>query len=174
MAKCKSCSKKARYSVGALGMGEIPTRSIMAAAGGAAAAMIVDPMLAKIPVGKDATTGETVFQKNPLLRRAIELGLGVVMSAQDNMDVSAAGIGMAAYAAANIIGSFLPANMISGIAGSGDYQLGSGPYNIYGNDYNYAVAGAYNRYVGLDGSETNPMAIYGDEMMLEEEEIDVV
>jgi hypothetical protein len=173
MAKCKSCSRK-KSKIGALGMGEVPTRSIMAAAGGAAAAMLVDPLIAKIPVGKDAA-GENVFQKNPLLRNAIQLGLGIVMSAQDNTDVAAAGIGMSAFAAAKIVGSFLPEGGIFGIHGSGDYQLGSGPYNIYGNDYNYAVAGNYGNYVGLDGSETDPMAIYGDpEMMYSDEEIDVV
>lgn len=115
---CKSCQKKMRrmsrrqnqHEVGAFDTSAIPVRAIAMGAAGALVAKLADNPLKMIPVA--------AFQNNAVIRDATKLGLGVVMTMQQNEDVVNAGVGMAAYAATRVLGSFLPANLQDNAAGA--------------------------------------------------------
>lgn len=167
---CKSCNgRKKHASVGMVDFDSLNFQSLAMAAVGALAAKMVEPQLQKIPV--------QAIQENPVLRDAIKLGAGVVLAAMENEYAQPIGVGMVAYAAANMISSFLPATeetaaRMSGIYGSGRYQVGSGPVNIAGASYagtstfaSLSGTGGYD-----DGMGTSPDAIisgYDDDMEFE-------
>lgn len=176
MAKCKSCARKRRKNtVGALSADKIPTEALLAGVVGALAAKVVDGPLSQIPVA--------AFQQ-PIVRDGIKLGLGIVMTMMDNEMIANAGLGMATYTGARIVGSFLPTNLndngsvsgvggLTGIFGSGRYQVGSGPVNIAGargGQIPYAGSASFESMSGTggydDGLVTAPDKIYGmdDEM----------
>lgn len=166
---CKSCQKKMRrmsrhqnqYEVGAFDASAIPVRAIAMGAAGALVAKLADNPLKMIPVA--------AFQNNAVVRDATKLGLGVVMTMQGNEDVVNAGVGMAAYAATRVLGSFLPANLQDGAAGASVAGVwrngypGSRPEFIAGPQYDQMdlemmddVSGLYRS--GQVGSDPNFIA----------------
>lgn len=169
--KCKSCNgRRKQAAVGMLDFDSLNFQNLAMAAVGALAAKMVEPQLQKIPV--------QAIQENPVLRDAIKLGAGVVLAAMENEYAQPIGVGMVAYSAANLISSFLPTAQadgarMSGIYGSGRYQVGSGPVNIAGAS-SYAGTSTFASLSGTggydDGMGTSPDAIisgYDDDMEFE-------
>lgn len=168
---CKACSmakrmkmrKKSRsgvYGIGRKKMGAIPTQQLLAMGVGALAAKYADLLLVQIPV--------QMVQDNKQLRDGVKTALGVFMSMQKNEMVANAGLGMAAFGAANLIGSFIPTATIDpdnatvrGISGSGRYDIGTGPVQMgyLGPQPNYQTVSGINAW---DGIGTEPDMIAGN------------
>ena len=168
---CKACSMAKRmksrrrvrrgvYGIGRTKMGAIPTQQLLAMGVGALAAKYADLLLVQIPV--------QMVQDNKQLRDGVKTALGVFMSMQKNEMVANAGLGMAAFGAANLLGSFIPAASVDpnnvtirGIGGSGRYDIGTGPVQMgyLGPQPNYQTVSGINAW---DGIGTEPDMIAGN------------
>jgi hypothetical protein len=148
-------SKKGVFGVGKIG--SIPTEQILAMGAGALTAKIADPLLNKIPL--------KAIQDNQLLKDGIKAGLGVFMAMQKDSMIANAGLGMTAYAVASAVGGFIPADLFGGgdtasrLAGTGRYQIGTGPSFLAGSRQAY-VAGTQAGTYGL-GTQPEMLAGYG-------------
>jgi len=95
MAKCKACANKS----GMYGLSDINVNLLAGAAVGALAAQKAAPMLLdKIEL----------FQTNSMLKNAVVIAAGVVLSGMEGDLIQGIGLGMAADGAAKLVGDYLP------------------------------------------------------------------
>lgn len=160
---CKICAKmaglinrkkggKRRRKKGSrmFGVGALPVAQLLTMAAGAlVAAKFADPLLSKIPV--------KAIQDNQKIKDGLKTALGIGLTFIKNEYAVNAGLGMAAYGVANLVGGLIPA--ISGISGTGAYEIGTGPtfMGALGQQSNYL-----NGIERWDGIGTEPDMISGD------------
>jgi len=146
MAKCKACQNQ---NSGIYGLGDVNITIIAAAAAGALVSKKVAPMV---------LDRVEFLATNPLLKSGIKIGLGVVLAGMEGDAVQGLGIGMAADAAGELIGQYLPMGdaavtgvpSSSAIAPQNQYSLGTRPtFNI----------GAQNSMAKMDWQDSMPDTI---------------
>jgi hypothetical protein len=160
---CKICAKMAglkrrrkggkrgRKRGGMYGVGAVPvTQLLTMAAGALVAAKFADPLLNKIPVKQ--------IQDNQKIKDGLKAALGVGLTFIKNEYAVNAGLGMAAFGIANLIGGLIPTTEL-GMSGTGSYEIGTGPtfMGALGPQANYL-----NGIERWDGIGTEPDMIAGD------------
>jgi hypothetical protein len=160
---CKICAKMAGYRKnrkkmgkrrgrkrgGMYGVGAVPvTQLLTMGAGALVAAKFADGLLNKIPV--------KMIQDNQKVKDGVKAALGVGLTFVKNEYAVNAGLGMAAYAIANLVGGLIPTTPMSG---TGRYEIGTGPtfMGALGQQANYL-----NGIERWDGIGTEPDMIAGD------------
>lgn len=162
---CKICAKMAGYRKnrkkmgkrrgrkrgGMYGVGAVPVTQLLSMGAGAlVAAKFADGLLNKIPV--------KMIQDNQKVKDGLKAALGVGLTFVKNEYAVNAGLGMAAYAIANLVGGLIPTEE-AGVSGTGRYGIGTGPtfMGSLGQQANYLNGINY-----YDGIGTEPDMIAGD------------
>ena len=157
--KKRSKRRKSKGMFGVGNLGAVPTQQILAITAGALAAKIAGGLLQKVPV--------KAIQDKKMYRDIIKTGLGVVLAMQKNEMVANAGLGMAGFAATELIAGFLPDSVktetpdVAGLYGvNNSYQLGSSPIQMGA----LGMPPQYETVMGIDqwdGVGTEPDMIAG-------------
>lgn len=138
MASCKSCSTKRRkYSVGKIK--DIPLQDIGLAIASAVATQQVDKMLTE---PKDGVPQDNFLAKNPMVKNAIYLGGGMLLSQMKGKMYKSLGTGMSVYGGMELFKSLLDQYTQTAVAGVGyipPQTIGSLP-GLYSLPGDYGVS----------------------------------
>lgn len=137
MAKCKSCSTKRRkYSVGAIK--DIPLQDIGLAIASAVATQQVDKMLTE---PKDGVPQENFLAKNPMVKNAMYLGGGLLLSQMKGNMYKSLGTGLSVYGGMELFKSLLDqyTTSVSGVGYIPPQTIGNLP-GLYSLPGDYGVS----------------------------------
>lgn len=146
----RKIGKRGRKKRGMYGVGAVPVTQLLTMAAGAfVAAKFADGLLNKIPLKQ--------IQDSQKIKDGLKAGLGVGLTFLKNEYAVNAGLGMAAYAVANLVSGLIPTE--PAVSGTGRYEIGTGPTFM-------GALGAQQSYMGgidrWDGIGTEPDMIAGD------------